>query len=414
MQTKINEYKTNLIINPDDVISLVNLGKIYLNLNDPNNALPLLQKAVKLYPHIFLAQNYLADAYYFASDREKALKHYKTALLLQPNDIEILTNMSVIYSEIGEFNFAYECAKKVKDIHPTNFGILSLLFGDYENGWKYWDHPPQNYILDNIPIWEGEHISDKHILVIEDHQGFGDTILMARFLNNLSNYCEHITFLTRPNMERLIKNSFSHINVITEPDQRYDVQVRLFSLPRIFGTTMDNLPTQPYLKTVPDDVLRWQEKLKQYTNFKVGLCCFGSLGHPMNNFRSIFDTAILKSLDISDVIYFSIAKNIPKISELQLIDFTNEFVDFADTAAFLQNLDLIISVDTSIINLAGALGLPAILMNYYGHDWRWGITGIESIWYSAIRIIRQEKFNDWCPVIEQVRKHIDFWKENIP
>ena len=180
--------------------------------------------------------------------------------------------------------------------------------------------------------------------------------------------------------------------------------------PKNNGISLENHVKENFLDNSSSNYVNYYNKI-----FNLRLDGWSdSIASDMDNFRSIFDTAILKSLDISDVIYFSIAKNIPKISELQLIDFTNEFVDFADTAAFLQNLDLIISVDTSIINLAGALGLPAILMNYYGHDWRWGITGIESIWYSAIRIIRQEKFNDWCPVIEQVRKHIDFWKENIP
>ena len=139
----------------DGPAALINLGKFYLNDGRITDAIPLLECAAEHYPDIFLAQNYLGDAYCLSKQPNKAIKRYECALALRPNDVDVITNLSVCHWQIGEFAAAYRYGEIVRDQRPVNFGLLSLLVGDYEEGWKHWEFLDTARSIENMPKWEG-------------------------------------------------------------------------------------------------------------------------------------------------------------------------------------------------------------------------------------------------------------------
>lgn len=375
---------------------LINHGKAHLNDGHAHEALPLLERAVHLYPQEFLAQNYLADAYYLTQQPAKAIQHYENALRLRPSDVDVITNLSVCHWQLADFATAHAYAKQVREEKPVNYGLMALMVGDYAEGWRYWDFLDTASSLD-LPSWQGEPIAGKRIIVLDEDQGFGDTLLMARFLPALIERNAIVTFQTRAPLRRLMEISFPTIEIVEQVAGSFDLSVRLFSLPRLLEITPETLPNAPYLRPDQSDVRRWTDVLAQEPGRKVGLRWSGSPGYSMDHLRSIGDLSLLTPLgSVTDVTYVSLAKEPGLQPDLPLLQY--ELTDFADTAALIQALDGVISIDTGIINLAGALGKSAWLMNYYGYDWRW-----HKAWYPSVRQFRQRAFGDWGSVVDEIR-----------
>jgi hypothetical protein len=406
MNPDIAMLESILVSDPDDLVALVNLGKHYIDAKRFTEALPLLRRSVAQHPDVFLAQNYLADAIYLLRQPRNAILHYEIALQLRPGDVDVLTNLSVCHWQIGDYLNAHRYAKLNRAQRPVNFALMSLLIGDYTEGWKYWDNLDTATSV-NLPRWTGE-MTDKHILVLDEDQGFGDTIALVRFLPMLRDRCKKVTFQTRSTLRRLMHLSFPNIEVIdtvVQP-QQYDLEIRLFSLPRLFEVHAEKIPQTPYLRADATDRLTWQHRLSHQDGLKVGLRWSGSSDYPMDHVRSISDLAVLEPLrDVAGVSYTALTKERGTLPDIAMLFVGDDLTDFADTAALLMSLDLVISTDTSVINLAGALGVPTWLMNYQ-MDWRWGIDAEYSPWYPSIRVFRQTTLGDWRSVIDLVKARL--------
>ena len=365
---------------PYDLVALVNLSHTYVSERRVDEARPLLARADELQPEALLAPDYPVNTEY-------------ERIMLLAAITKLIATLSVCHWQIGNFNTAHSYAKLVRQQYPTNFGLISLALGDYETGWAYWDC--HNTATAGLPWWTGE--DDQHVLVIDEDYGYGDTIMMARFLPILAKRCR-VSLRTRSPLRRLMQNSFPAIEIGEEGD----CQVRLCSLPRMFGVRPDTIPGEPYLRADPDDCQRWHTKLAQY-GCKIGLCWTGSTVHQMDHLRSICDLSVMLPLKDADTTFVSLA-NASQIPDFPMVNV--ELSDFADTAALLTTLDLVISVDTAVINLAGAMGVPGWLLNYSPGDWRWGIDGERSPWYPSVRIFRQPAFGDWPSVIRDVSERL--------
>ena len=367
-----------LALDPYDIVALANLSQMYINERRVDEARSLLARAAELQPEALLAPDYPLNTEY-------------ERIMLRAAITKLIATLSVCHWQISDFNAALAYAKLVRQEYPTNFGLISLALGDYETGWQYWDcNTPATA---GLPWWDGE--DNRHVLVIDEDYGYGDTIMMARFLPILAQRCR-VSLRTRSPLRRLMQMSLPTIEIVEEVQG--DCQVRLCSLPRILGTRLDTIPGEPYLRADPDDCRR----LSDLGRGKVGLCWTGSTVHQMDHLRSIRDPAVL--LPLNDVASFVSIGNPSPLPDFPMID--AELADFADTAALLTTLDLVISVDTAVINLAGALGVPGWLLNYYPGDWRWGVTGERSPWYPSVRIFRQPAFGDWASVISRVRESL--------
>ena len=367
----IDTLERKLALDPDDIVTLVNLSQTYIRQRRIDEARALLTRAAALQPETLL--NYPVNTEY-------------ERIMLSAAIAKLIAGLSVCHWQIGDFAIAHTYAKLVCQQYPTNFGLISLAMGDYDTGWRYWDHNTTSTA--GLPWWKGE--DDRHVLVIDEDYGYGDTIMMARFLPILAQRCR-VSFRTRSPLRRLMQISLPMIEMIEEVQG--DCQVRLCSLPRILDVRPETIPREPYLRADPDDCRR----LAAVGRGKVGLCWTGSTVHQMDHLRSIRDpTVLLPLMDAVDFVSIGNPSPMPG-----MLEFTP--VDFADTAALLTTLDLVISVDTAVLNLAGALGVPAWLLNYYPGDWRWGTEGDYSPWYPTVRIFRQPAFGEWAAVIEQVR-----------
>jgi len=191
-----------------------------------------------------------------------------------------------------------------------------------------------------------------------------------------------------------------------------DVKLPLLSLSGVFGTRVETIPSEvPYLSAYPDEVAKWKERVKG-EGLKVGLSWAGRPTHSTDNLRSISGKGLLPLLGVGGVKFYSLQKGLPAervkpLVEAGLVDVSEELTDFADSAALVANLDLVISVDTAVAHLAGALGVPTWTMLAYSTDWRWGIGREESAWYPTMRLFRQKSFASWPEVVGRVRGELE-------
>ena len=296
-----------------------------------------------------------------------------------------------------------------------NLSLALLLSGDFAGGWEEYEwrwkmknNDGRNY---SCPLWQGEDIVGRTInLHVE--QGFGDTIQFIRYAPMVMQRGAKVIVECQPQLVRLLASveGLAHITDRTASSIYFDMHAPLLSLPRIFSTTLKTIPCHvPYLSADRVLVAKWRQKIEPLPGrFRVGLVWAGNPTHGNDRNRScaLVDFALLAK--IPNVIFYSLRKdegaeqceNPPH--EINLVDLTRDIADFADTAALMDNLDLIISVDTAVAHLAGALGRPVWTLLPFVPDWRWLLDRRDNPWYPTMRLFRQSKPGNWRGVMADV------------
>jgi len=271
------------------------------------------------------------------------------------------------------------------------------------------------------PVWAGQDLAGKTIL-LRTEQGIGDVIQFIRYAPHVKSLGATVLLQVRPGVGDLAR-SFAGVDRILDPAQPYpefDFHIHLMSLPRVFGTELASVPADvPYLAVDPVRRARWKDRLQSGTELKVGLVWAGDPGHLRDRYRSVSLTALHRVIGVPGVQFYSLQKG-PAASQLddrqdgvRLVDLGPELQDFADTAAVIDQLDLLIGVDTSVVHLAGALGKPAWVLIPMPADWRWMTEREDAPWYPTLRLFRQGVQGEWDDVIarltealrERVREH---------
>jgi hypothetical protein len=263
------------------------------------------------------------------------------------------------------------------------------------------------------PLWDGTPLGERPLLLIAD-QGYGDTIQFARYLPAVAACCANLLIGCSPDMRPIMQQQPGTRALFErwEDIPPYDFQCPLSSLPRAFGTTLDNIPTPiPYLRAEPDRAARWRARLDALAPRgyrRIGLVWAGRPTHENDRNRSLA-LRQLAPLGARDRIALVTLQKGPAVAQVgawygaaPLINLSAEIADFADTMAILDGLDLLISVDTSVAHLAGALGKPVWLLLPYAPDWRWLLGRADSPWYPTMRLFRQPAPGDWTSVIAEV------------
>jgi hypothetical protein len=278
---------------------------------------------------------------------------------------------------------------------------------------------------DPRPQWDGRPLNGQSIL-IHTEQGFGDAIQFCRYLPFVSARGGRVFLRSRPELVRLLR-CLPNIEIVTNdaPIPQCDTSCSLLSLPLIFKTRLDSIPaTVPFLRVEPDLLDAWKRRidaclgrvenqqtdhnLRNGKDMKIGLAWAGSPTHTRDRKRSIALDRLAPLAQVPGVTFFSLQKNaggsslILPPAGMTWIDITAELTDFADTAALISHLDLVISVDTSIVHLAGALGKPVWVLLPFFPDWRWLLDREDSPWYPTVRLFRQKTIGDWTEVIQRV------------
>ncbi len=374
---------------PANVSALINRGSALLGLGDPLQARRSFNRAISEDPTIAGAWDGLGKAHYDLRDPEAAAKAFQTAANLADNP----------------------------SLSRYHRGLALLLAGNFEEGWNDYesriDVPALAHRRYGKPRWNGEPLGGKRLLVVAE-QGYGDMIQFARYLPMLNRFGGPVLFEVPADLIDPFAPLAEHVTLIASddgpvPDGEFDCYVYLMSLGRILGATAETVPAEiPYIAAPPDRIEAWRERLGG-PDFKAGMAWAGRPTHPQDAQRSM-DSALFAPLaGIDDVRLYSLQKDKstrplePALGTRLAADFGPQLTRFAETAAIVENLDLMVTVDTSLAHLAGALGKPVWCLLPYAPDWRWLLDRDDTPWYPTMRLFRQRTAWDWKGVIARVR-----------
>ena len=389
----IRFWRQTILLKPDHAQSYSNQGGLLGDVSRPQEGLWSYHCALKINPHFIEAYSNLGVALHGQNYFEEAHKNYQKALILNPTFLDATYNRSLTY----------------------------LTQGNYKKGWEAyesrWDTPLMSPGVRDfaVPQWRGEEGHGRR-LFIHGEQGFGDIIQFCRYVPLIANKGWHVIFEIRPSLKRLMMSlpSIDHFVIRGESLPLFDFHCPLLSLPLAFGTEIKTIPYEgPYLKSDPDDRVRWNNKLRHFSKegkIKIGLVWAGNPAHlsPCDKRRSFHPSLLTPLLSREDFIFISLQKGGTSIpSNLPILDFMADIEDFSDTAALIDELDLVISVDTAVAHLAGALGKKLWLLDRFDSCWRWLRERNDSPWYPSCEIFRQTKAGDWLEVINRVKIKLD-------
>jgi tetratricopeptide (TPR) repeat protein len=356
---------------------------------------------------------------------QEALTWFDRARERLPDSIEILNNQASILGQLQRFEEAlalYDaiCARRLNNATTDwNLALLQMLLGDFETGWAgreaRWTIPDASpYPKFSQPMWLGrESIEGKTILIHVD-EGLGDTIQFVRYVPDVAARGARVVLAVERPIVSLLSGfpGVSQCLAFSEPLPAFDLHCPIGSLPLAFTTRLDTIPAATsYLPHPPRERIQvWNARLGPRDRLRVGLVWSGSRTHRNDHNRSTSLRMLSRILDV-DATFVSLQKDIRETDKAELgnsdiIDVTADLADFADTAALVKCLDLVISVDTSVAHLAGALGCPTWILLPWTPDYRWLLHRDDSPWYPTVRLFRQNETRDYASVLDRVRTEL--------
>jgi len=352
---------------------------------------------------------------------DEAIAALHHALRLDARHPEIHTNLGLALFEKGEYAEAEAAYGRALELMPThgnarfNYACLLLLRGDFAGGWPLyearWDVLLQPLLARfTCPAWDGGEPAGRTVL-LHAEQGFGDAIQFIRYAPQAAECGAHILVQAPSLLTPLLGAARGVEEVITtgDPLPQFDFHLPMLSLPMVFQTTPENLPHDvPYLSADATRSAAWKERLGSPTpsRSRVGLVWAGSATHPRRTLRDISFEKLRPLLEAENAEFFSLQLGTATPTDQRVIDHTAHLHDFADTAGLIAQLDLVITVDTAVAHLAGALGKPVWTLLPFVPDWRWGLEREDSPWYPTMRLFRQPTLGDWDSVIRRVSEEL--------
>ena len=415
-------YHDAVKIKPNYHLAFNNRGLLLQSLGHANEALADFDRAIKINSQFIEAILNKADCLKEMNLHEDALKYYDKAIDLRPDDPLIPNKKGVALKELGRLEDAITHYNKAISIDNEyapaywNKSIIKILQGNFIEGWKLyeWRWKWRAFLGEEVrsfkeAAWLGQFPIQNKILLIHAEQGLGDTIQFCRYLKILNEQGASIIFEVNSLLFTLIKTiEANNLLIIKQGDPLppFDCHCSLFSLPFALNTTLSTIPAEtPYLSINQLKNRRWQKKLGIKKRLRVGIAWSGSKTHNNDKNRSIPLDALRSLLELN-VDFFVLQKDISKEDSIVISSITNlycyvdEIDDFSDTAALMQEMDLIISVDTSVAHLAGALAKDLWLLLPYMPDYRWLLNRDDSPWYASAKLFRQPQIGDWAAVID--------------
>ena len=457
-------HQKAIAIQPDYAEAHFNLGRALKDLDRQEAATEAFRQAIALKPSMAAAHNNLGNLIQQQGLREEAEGCYRRALEINSEDPDAHNNLGSLYLTGNRLDEAASCFERAMKIRPEysdawsnlgatrqkqgrieealttfrqaieiapssaeahwNLSLLLLLRGEFEEGWKEYEWRTQRRAAAKsehhltAPLWAGDDLAGRTIL-LHAEQGLGDTLQFVRYAPLVARRGGRVILECQPELQNLMSELSEVAEVRTAGDRlpHFDCQAPLMSLPRIFGTRLETIPADlPYLAAPRAARMRWAERLAKESagleGYKVGLVWAGSTGHANDANRSIAPERLGPLLAAEGVGFVSLQVG-PRAGELPaagsgaglgagVLDLSAELTDFTETAAAVENLDLVITVDTAVAHLAGALGRPTWLLLPFAPDFRWLLEREDSPWYPALRLFRQAEPGDWESVIARL------------
>lgn len=417
-------FQRALQLAPEDFHIYHNIGLLLLEKKHYIEAKYYFEQSIQLCPGLAEGYNHLGIAHEELNEDDEAEAAYRKALTLNALYAEAYYNLGNLLKtdkRLAEAEALYKKALTVKsNFQQAQFALSSLylLQGRFDEGWaKYDEFRIQSFSKkpDSIPCWQGEDLSGQSILLFYE-QGFGDTIQFVRYVREVAEQAAKTTVWLQQPLASLFGYVFPQVKIYCNskaPTDQYDVACAIPSLPRLLKATEENLSGEPYIKPLPQVVKHWQKKLQvkvSSQNQRIGLVWSGNPAHhndhnrsiPLNLFQELFALPHIAwiSLQVGDR-----AQEAQEFSS-NLLDFSAELTDFAQTSGLIHHLDLVISVDSAVAHLAGAMGKRTWLLLPFDPDWRWQQERCDSPWYDSIRLFRQKSKGNWQDVIQKVKNEL--------
>ncbi|MBS0559540.1 MAG: tetratricopeptide repeat protein [Proteobacteria bacterium] len=399
------------------------LGMIAARAGRFAEAADLLERAVRANPGLTAARSSLAAAYQKLCRMPEALREAAAAVAAQPTSTDSLVTLAMVQIDLDQHEQAKISLMRAIGNHPDapepHLGLAQVLLaqGEMAPGWIEYEWRNRMNVAHNTlpritsPYWNGMRIPTGRILLIGD-QGYGDSIQFARYIPLVTERCRDVVLGCSAELAPLL----SDVPGVGQCFSRWDAipphaaHCRLSSLPLMFGTTVDTIPAKhPYLAADPQRVAAWRDRLGPRWLPRIGLAWSGRPTHPNDLRRSVALHRLAPLSSARPAQFVCLQKPLPPSDEAALaafpgmIDLSDALADFGETAALIENLDLVVSVDSAVAHLAGALGKPCWLLLSKAADWRWMVERSDSPWYPTIRLFRQHIPGAWDDLVQSVR-----------
>ena len=428
-QNSIKYYEKAIQIDSNNVHAYNNLGNSLIGLGRTKEAVNYYKKAIEIDSNYIKAHENLGIVFYKLGEFQNAISCHKKAIQLDPNNLNSHNNLGILFHQLRQFKNAksyFEKAIQIDPNHPDvnfSFGMLLLSMSDFKNGlikYEWRKKLPININkLKNIKglEWQGEDLNNKTILILSE-QGIGDIIQFSRYIYLIEKeYSANIIIKTDKKIAHLFSKSKFKI-IFNEKDiPKYDFYKHLMSLPKIYYEKTKTFPSQ--INFIPKDkkiTLKWKERLNEIKGFKVGINWQGRKTYGVDHLRSIPLNYFNDLFNIEKINFISLQKGfgLEQIKNFKhkdkLYNFSKEVDNgeniFEDTIGILQNIDLVISIDSSLVHLSSTLGIKTFALLHFCPDWRWNLMTKEFSWYDNLKIYRQEEVNKWDSIFSLLKKDL--------
>ncbi len=412
------EHRRALALRPNRIESHLGLGLVALDRGLPEDALAHCRRALALAPDHPAPHINIGVALVELGRADEAAAHYRRALAAQPDRAETHNNLGIALEHQGRYGEALACYARALALRPDyaqahfNRAHALLLTGNFAEGWQEyeWRFAVAGYDRNfGRPLWSGEPLAGRTILVHAE-QGFGDTLHFVRYVPAVAERGGRVVIEAPRELVRLLRTVAGAAAVVAAGERlpEFSCHCPLLSLPRALATNFSTIPgAVPYLRVPPEASAAWAERIAAAPGLdigpglRVGVVWAGTT-------QRVADIRMLQPLfDVAGASWFSLqvgdrAGDLSLLDGVNIVDLASWLDDFAETAAAICRVDLVLSVDTAVAHLAGALGRPTWLILPYNPDWRWLLERADSPWYPTARLFRQKRPNDWSGVISDV------------
>lgn len=392
MDAAINDFNRAIDLDPNSAEAYSNRGTVFQALNQPDAAIASHNQAITIRPDYAEAYCNRGSAFHALNQLDAAIASYDQAIALAPNHAEAHANKS----------------------------MALLLSGDFFHGWPLYEwrwKNKKNRLIErhfSQPLWLGEEpLNGKKILLYAE-QGLGDTLQFCRYAKLVANLGAKVILEVHPSLFNLLEHldGVSELVKLGDPLPHYDYHCPLLSLPLAFKTDIRSIPHATLqLQNKANKLAYWAEKLGSKTSARVGLVWSGSATHVNDHNRSIILSELVRHLP-ANLQYVSLQKEVREVDHdalkgSNILYFGDELHDFVDTAAICEQVDVVVSVDTSVAHLSASLGRPTWLLLPFSPDWRWLLNRDDSPWYPSMKLYRQESIGNWESVLAKLHRDLN-------
>ena len=404
-------YDKAIALKPDFAEAYNNRGNALKAAGRFEEAAASLAKAIQYQPGFAELYNNLGTALHDLKRFGEAVTNFDTAIRLKPAYAEAHYNRGLSLKALQRFDEAIASFAAAATARPNytdailNQSYAELLTAKFADGWKHYESRIQR-VLDGTPRLASLAQAVGKTVLVHWEQGLGDTIQFCRYAAMLKDEGAVVLFAPQASLKTLLGSYDGGFDLVDDrnPGRAFDFHIPLLSLPGLFGTKLETIPaSRAYLSADPALVEKWKEKIGT-GGFRIGICWKGSAVHKENLSRSFGVELFQPWTGIPNVRLISLLKNEEKLpGGIETLEGLDAGPDaFVDTAAVMMNLDLVVTADTSIAHLAGALGVPVWVALKHVPDWRWLTERADSPWYPSMRLFRQDAHGDWKSVFRQM------------